>query len=196
MGNFLQFKQYREKCENYPQCKNFHVYNIGLVLSFWQIHWFSIFNSFMMVIFLVGLVSMILMRTLRKDYARYSKEEDLDDMVSSLYIDQKLWYISFFLKRSKLGAKDGLTRVESINYHCEWISVAIHCIRIISPTSPHKCIHVIRATDKARKSVITHWKLVKTHWKNKQGVKIRISISLYALGVQSSAYWLAKLTRK
>lgn len=36
----------------------------------------------MMVIFLVGLVSMILMRTLRKDYARYSKDDDLDDMVS------------------------------------------------------------------------------------------------------------------
>jgi hypothetical protein len=35
----------------------------------------------MMVIFLVGLVSMILMRTLRKDYARYSKDEELDDMV-------------------------------------------------------------------------------------------------------------------
>jgi transmembrane 9 superfamily member 3 len=45
-----------------------------------RIHWFSIFNSFMMVIFLVGLVSMILMRTLRKDYARYSKEEDVDEM--------------------------------------------------------------------------------------------------------------------
>jgi len=41
-----------------------------------QIHWFSIFNSFMMVIFLTGLVSMILMRTLRKDYAKYAKEED------------------------------------------------------------------------------------------------------------------------
>ena len=35
----------------------------------------------MMVIFLVGLVSMILMRTLRKDYARYSKDEEMDDMV-------------------------------------------------------------------------------------------------------------------
>ena len=35
-----------------------------------------------MVIFLVGLVSMILMRTLRKDYARYSKDDDLDDMVN------------------------------------------------------------------------------------------------------------------
>ena len=41
-----------------------------------QIHWFSIFNSFMMVIFLTGLVSMILMRTLRQDYARYSRDDD------------------------------------------------------------------------------------------------------------------------
>lgn len=54
--------------------------------SFFQhrIHWFSIFNSFMMVIFLVGLVSMILMRTLRKDYARYSKDDDIDDMERDL----------------------------------------------------------------------------------------------------------------
>ncbi|GBP69328.1 Transmembrane 9 superfamily member 3 [Eumeta japonica] len=49
-----------------------------------RIHWFSIFNSFMMVIFLVGLVSMILMRTLRKDYARYSKDDDLDDLEKDL----------------------------------------------------------------------------------------------------------------
>ncbi|KAL8159998.1 LOW QUALITY PROTEIN: hypothetical protein V2J09_001535 [Rumex salicifolius] len=40
-----------------------------------QIHWFSIFNSFMMVIFLTGLVSMILMRTLRNDYAKDVNEE-------------------------------------------------------------------------------------------------------------------------
>ncbi|XP_012286079.1 transmembrane 9 superfamily member 3 [Orussus abietinus] len=49
-----------------------------------RIHWFSIFNSFMMVIFLVGLVSMILMRTLRKDYARYSRDEEIDDMERDL----------------------------------------------------------------------------------------------------------------
>eukprot|EP00013_Stygamoeba_regulata_P009151 CAMPEP_0177670308 /NCGR_PEP_ID=MMETSP0447-20121125/24007_1 /TAXON_ID=0 /ORGANISM="Stygamoeba regulata, Strain BSH-02190019" /LENGTH=578 /DNA_ID=CAMNT_0019177437 /DNA_START=82 /DNA_END=1814 /DNA_ORIENTATION=- len=40
-----------------------------------QIHWFSIFNSFMMVVFLVGLVSMILIRALKKDYARFSEED-------------------------------------------------------------------------------------------------------------------------
>jgi len=38
-----------------------------------QIHWFSIFNSFMMVLFLMGLVALILLRTLRKDYARYAR---------------------------------------------------------------------------------------------------------------------------
>ena len=41
-----------------------------------QIHWFSLFNSFMMVIFLCGLVVLILMRTLRADYARYLREEE------------------------------------------------------------------------------------------------------------------------
>ncbi|PRW59993.1 transmembrane 9 superfamily member 1 [Chlorella sorokiniana] len=46
-----------------------------------QIHWFSIFNSFMMVIFLTGLVTMIMLRTLRKDYARYT-QKDHDDLES------------------------------------------------------------------------------------------------------------------
>lgn len=41
----------------------------------------------MMVIFLVGLVWMILMRTLRKDYARYQKDEDLDDMASLAFTE-------------------------------------------------------------------------------------------------------------
>lgn len=38
----------------------------------------------MMVLFLVGLVSMILMRTLHKDFARYSRDEDLEDMERDL----------------------------------------------------------------------------------------------------------------
>lgn len=38
----------------------------------------------MMVIFLTGLVSMILMRTLRNDYAKYAREEDdLETLVSA-----------------------------------------------------------------------------------------------------------------
>lgn len=44
-----------------------------------QIHWFSIFNSFMMVVFLCGLVALILMRTLKNDYARYSVESGSGD---------------------------------------------------------------------------------------------------------------------
>ena len=55
-----------------------------------QIHWFSIFNSFMMDIFLTGIVSLILMRTLRKDYAKYARETgDLDDLDQEL--DESGW---------------------------------------------------------------------------------------------------------
>ncbi|KAI6202398.1 Transmembrane 9 superfamily member [Aphelenchoides besseyi] len=65
------------KPSNVPFEKRFDKY---LDPTFFQhrIHWFSIFNSFMMVIFLVGLVWMILLRTLSKDYARYHREMDLE----------------------------------------------------------------------------------------------------------------------
>mmetsp|Transcript_14348 Transcript_14348/g.39213 ORF Transcript_14348/g.39213 Transcript_14348/m.39213 type:complete len:451 (+) Transcript_14348:76-1428(+) len=46
-----------------------------------QIHWFSIFNSFMMVMFLIGLVTLILFRTLKNDYQRYSRMGDDEDPV-------------------------------------------------------------------------------------------------------------------
>lgn len=35
-----------------------------------QIHWFSIFNSGMMLVFLCGLVALILVRTLKNDCAK------------------------------------------------------------------------------------------------------------------------------
>ncbi|KNA04045.1 hypothetical protein SOVF_203280 [Spinacia oleracea] len=60
---------------NVPFAKRFDVY-LDYPFFEHQIHWFSIFNSFMMVIFLTGLVSMILMRTLRNDYAKYAREDD------------------------------------------------------------------------------------------------------------------------
>jgi transmembrane 9 superfamily protein 2/4 len=37
-----------------------------------QIHWFSIINSLMIVLFLTGMVAMIMMRTLRADLGRYN----------------------------------------------------------------------------------------------------------------------------
>ena len=56
-----------------------------------QIHWFSIFNSFMMVIFLCGLVSLILMRTLKNDYVRY-KDSDMEiDGIDRDFGDDSGW---------------------------------------------------------------------------------------------------------
>lgn len=46
-----------------------------------KIHWFSLVNSAVIVIFLVGMVSTVLIRTLRKDIARYNRLDQftLDD---------------------------------------------------------------------------------------------------------------------
>nr|CAG8509116.1 14031_t:CDS:2 [Entrophospora candida] len=45
-----------------------------------KIHWFSIINSFVMVIVLTGFVSLILVRMIKKDYARYDKEIEIGDL--------------------------------------------------------------------------------------------------------------------
>mmetsp|Transcript_16460 Transcript_16460/g.39324 ORF Transcript_16460/g.39324 Transcript_16460/m.39324 type:complete len:669 (-) Transcript_16460:236-2242(-) len=44
-----------------------------------QVHWFSILNSFMIVVFLSGLIAMIMIRTLRKDFQRYERGETLEE---------------------------------------------------------------------------------------------------------------------
>lgn len=58
-----------------------------------RIHWFSIFNSFMMVLFLSGLVLTILSRTLRSDYARFAKrDEELDALgATAEWTDEGGW---------------------------------------------------------------------------------------------------------
>jgi len=45
-----------------------------------QIHWFSIINSLMIVLFLTGMVAMILIRTLRADLRRYNMPLDQDEI--------------------------------------------------------------------------------------------------------------------
>ena len=46
-----------------------------LAMSDVQIHWFSIVNSVIVVFFLAGILSMIIIRTLRRDIARYNEED-------------------------------------------------------------------------------------------------------------------------
>ncbi|KAE8700689.1 Transmembrane 9 superfamily member 10 [Hibiscus syriacus] len=44
-----------------------------------QIHWFSIINSLMIVLFLSGMIAMIMMRTLYKDISNYNQLETQDE---------------------------------------------------------------------------------------------------------------------
>ena len=47
-----------------------------LAMSDVQIHWFSIINSVVVVFFLAGILTMIIVRTLRRDIAKYNKMDD------------------------------------------------------------------------------------------------------------------------
>ncbi|XP_060216927.1 transmembrane 9 superfamily member 1-like [Lycium barbarum] len=68
-------------------------FNVYLDYNFFEneIHWFSVVNSIMMVIFLTGLVSMILMRTLRNDYAKYARENDDMETMERDVIEESGW---------------------------------------------------------------------------------------------------------
>lgn len=46
-----------------------------------QIHWYSIINSMVSIFFLTGIVAVIMIRTLRRDIARYNNAENQDEAV-------------------------------------------------------------------------------------------------------------------
>ena len=54
-------------------------WDLYLLVTDDQIHWFSIINSLMIVIFLSGMVAMIMMRTLNHDIATYNEAMDEED---------------------------------------------------------------------------------------------------------------------
>lgn len=54
-------------------------WDIYLQMSDVQIHWFAICNSVAIVLFLSGILALIIIRTLRRDIARYNRDDDLDE---------------------------------------------------------------------------------------------------------------------
>lgn len=54
-------------------------WDIYLGMTDVQIHWFSIFNSLVVVIFLFGILTMIMVRTLRRDIARYNSDDAIEE---------------------------------------------------------------------------------------------------------------------
>jgi len=57
-------------------------WDIYLDMADTQIHWFSIVNSVVVVFFLSGIITMIIIRTLRRDIAKYNMaEDDLEESI-------------------------------------------------------------------------------------------------------------------
>ncbi|EEB16936.1 conserved hypothetical protein [Pediculus humanus corporis] len=56
-------------------------WDIYLTMKDVDIHWFSILNSLVVVCFLSGILTMIIIRTLRKDIARYNADDGPDEAI-------------------------------------------------------------------------------------------------------------------
>jgi len=67
-----------------------------------QIHWFSIVNSLMIVVFLSGMVAMIMLRTLHRDISKYNQLETVDE--ASEEIGLKLVHGDVFRPPTRFGA--------------------------------------------------------------------------------------------
>eukprot|EP00242_Pyramimonas_sp_CCMP2087_P014958 CAMPEP_0198210540 /NCGR_PEP_ID=MMETSP1445-20131203/20506_1 /TAXON_ID=36898 /ORGANISM="Pyramimonas sp., Strain CCMP2087" /LENGTH=638 /DNA_ID=CAMNT_0043884623 /DNA_START=134 /DNA_END=2050 /DNA_ORIENTATION=+ len=67
-----------------------------------QIHWFSIVNSLMIVVFLSGMVAMIMLRTLHRDISKYNQLETVDE--ASEETGWKLVHGDVFRPPTRFGA--------------------------------------------------------------------------------------------
>lgn len=56
-------------------------WDIYLAMTDVEIHWFSIINSIVVIFFLTGLVSLIIIRTLRRDIAKYNADDVADEAI-------------------------------------------------------------------------------------------------------------------
>ncbi len=54
-------------------------WSLYLVSTDVQVHWYSIVNSLIIMLFLTGLVALVIMKTLKKDISIYNEEEMKDD---------------------------------------------------------------------------------------------------------------------
>ncbi|XKL63496.1 hypothetical protein PGB90_005860 [Kerria lacca] len=56
-------------------------WDIYLAMSDVEIHWFSIINSIVVIFFLTGLITLIIIRTLRRDIAKYNADDLTDEAI-------------------------------------------------------------------------------------------------------------------
>jgi len=56
-------------------------WDIYLTMADVQIHWFSIINSVVVVFFLTSIITMIIIRTLKRDIAKYNTDDDLEESI-------------------------------------------------------------------------------------------------------------------
>ncbi|RMX59651.1 hypothetical protein pdam_00010475 [Pocillopora damicornis] len=99
-----------------------------LAMSDVQIHWFAIVNSVVIVLFLSGIVSMIMIRTLRRDIARYNKEEEMTAALYPGVVSAVCFILNFFIwGQHSSGAVPFTTMLALL---CLWLGISVPLVFI------------------------------------------------------------------
>lgn len=97
-----------------------------------QIHWFSIVNSIVVVLFLAGVLTMIIVRTLRRDIAQYNREDDeIEDALEET--GWKLVHGDVFRPPKKIML---LVSLIGAGVQLFGVSIATICIAMLGMLSP------------------------------------------------------------
>ena len=103
-----------------------------------KIHWFSIVNSFMMVILLVGFVALILIRTLKNDFAKvtYIPLLSPQECVRRPKVRSSLYYTHTYFSMKPRGTGDLTSRSLS----CSWTWYVWMAAKIIQVAPRNKLV--------------------------------------------------------
>jgi transmembrane 9 superfamily protein 2/4 len=108
-----------------------------LVMTDDQIHWFSIINSLMIVLFLSGMVAMIMMRTLHRDISKYNQLETAEEaqeetgwkLVSTILVDP---FLLRARKTSEVCGGVAASHAWSETFHQQqvWLLIIVCCEQV------------------------------------------------------------------
>lgn len=109
-------------------------WDIYLRMTDVQIHWFSIINSVVVVLFLAGILTMIIIRTLRKDIAKYNRPEDeLDDTLEET--GWKLVHGDVFRPPQKVKLFTSFIGSGMQILCCSFLTIVFAMLGMLSPSS-------------------------------------------------------------
>lgn len=154
----------RTSSREYSDVKWASRWDVYLYATDEQIHWFSILNSLMIVLFLSGMLAMIMMRTLHRDLRRYNDAESKEEAQ-----EESGWKVR---GRSRVPASRAAWAPRAIAVCCvrgaiEILRARKRCLKVVPISLLAACSRRRLPSTTARRStcrISWHWRAGPQRW--------------------------------